>query len=120
MDQATKEDRLKTLAKMKVAVTGFYLDAQACGIHPFLEFAGFMQEYLKMLQGMLVKDIDFMDNELRAQPYEMEYVAEKLDCIYGDAARDPKNASAFYKALAEKGWPTIDDLRRVGDAMTID
>jgi hypothetical protein len=80
--------------RMQLAKEDFYATAQRIGHHQFLEFAGFMHEYTLMLENNAAKS------------HNGTYVAEKLDCIFGDWAREHAEfAQGFFGALAHKGWP---------------
>ena len=115
MTDLEKAERQRTLQQMARIVDGFYHHAVKLNVHTFVEFAGFMKEYINMLQKMLDEGIDFIDNEIRAKPYQMAYVAEKLDCIFGASMGSPETASSFYAALTAKGWPMPADLERLSE-----
>jgi hypothetical protein len=89
------------LAKMKAVSEDFYRSAVRVGWHQFLEFKGFMHEYLVMLENGTAKS------------YNGTYIAEKFDCIFGDWAREHSEfVQGFAGALANKGWP-IRYARRI-------
>lgn len=72
------------LVKMHRAADEFYEDAQAIGVHTFLEFTGFMREYIKMCEQNLEQGRDFTTCEISVQGHHAEYIAEKMECIFGD------------------------------------
>lgn len=93
------EDRLVCLARMRQASDGFYYEAVRCNNHPFVEFTGLMNEYIKLCEEAHAQGIDFTmlskhtGRHLPFQDYHRAYVREKLECIYGEELladdRDP-------------------------------
>lgn len=83
------EEREPMLAGMQEASNAFYYAAIRIGCHPFIEFAGLMNEYIKLCQQAHKAGIDFTNanahsgNALPMEDYNAEYLAEKLECIYG-------------------------------------
>lgn len=71
------------------AIRRFYGAAVHIGNHPFVEFAGVMQAYLKSCARAHEKGIDFSEcnrhagHQLPMESFELDYLAEKLDCIFG-------------------------------------
>jgi hypothetical protein len=101
--QYSKEEREGMLKQMESASGIFYRLAQQTHVHQFLEVTGFLNELIKAYRGMHEQGKDFGTQPLEMKPHEMAYVAEKLDCIFGEALADKKNREAFMDALAEKG-----------------
>jgi len=99
----SKEEQQEMLDRMGVAAGVFYRLAQKTNVHQFLEVTGFLNELVKMYAGMHARGIDFATAPLEAEPHEMAYVAEKLDCIFGEPLTKPENRAAFLKCLEEKG-----------------
>jgi hypothetical protein len=97
------EERERMLARMKEIKDSFYAAAQRVGHHQFIEFAGFMSEYIKICERMHREGRDFGTTELDPKDHEMMYIAEKFDCIFGDALSKPGMRDAFMGALASKG-----------------
>lgn len=101
------------LVQMKVAKDAFYSMAVHIGQHQFVEFAGFMDAFIKLCEQMHGRDVNFVENALVADAIEMAYVAEKFDCIYGQALKnDPKARAAFLGALAELGGWSLNDKEK--------
>jgi hypothetical protein len=114
MKHARKAELLEMIQQMEHAKDQFYGMAVRIGHHQFIEFTGFMAEYIKMCRDMLKKGIDFTDQELEAETYQLQYVAEKLDCIYGHALGEKRNMQAFLTTLFGKvGW-TLNPNALVG------
>jgi hypothetical protein len=100
------EERERMLARMTEIKDSFYAAAQRAGHHQFLEFAGLMSEYIKACERMHRAGVDFGTVDVDLKEHEAEYIAEKLDCIFGQALVDKKTRAAFLGALAAKGgWP---------------
>ncbi len=99
----TRNELEVMLMKMEEASSIFYSLAQRTKVHQFLEVNGFLQELIKAYKRMQEKGKDFATEPLEMEPYEMAYIAEKLDCIFGEALSVPKNRDAFLEALASKG-----------------
>lgn len=83
-------DRDETLARMEHARAVFYRLAVSTGVHQFVEFAGLMAEYIKICRESppaadMVSAV--VGDGLSMRAHHAEYLAEKLDCIYGSAFR---------------------------------
>ena len=85
----TGRERELALTKMDEIIRRFYGAAVQVGNHPFIEFAGVMTAYLKSCQRAHEAGIDFTEcnqhtgHHLPMEPFEVSYLAEKLDCIFG-------------------------------------
>lgn len=87
------EPRKKTLRRMiddmQETVDRFYFMAIGLGNHPFVEWAGLMNEYVKMCHFALADGIDFTrcnihsEQALPIHPVNTDYLAEKARCIFG-------------------------------------
>jgi len=96
----------EALRRMRVVSNSFYGPATATGCHAFIEFCGFMNEFIKVCEGTMNAGEDFLDSNthnekgLVMQPYEADYLAEKFDCIFGPTLRsDPKLKKIFLEKL---------------------
>ena len=118
----TKEEQAEKLKLLEAISKVFYAQAARAEVHTFLEVNGFLAELIKMFKDMHEAGIDFATESLRAAPHQMAYVAEKIDCIFGDALSDPKNREAFLAKLEEKGgwkWEETKGARSEGyESMT--
>jgi hypothetical protein len=89
----SKEEREQILSMMRDASARFYRSAMTIGCHPFIEFTGLINEYIKLCQEAHDAGIDFtQSNTHTGQPLPMpehsaRYLGEKLDCIYGPSLR---------------------------------
>lgn len=107
-DKLYTDDELKViLHQMRQASSDLYRAATASGCHPFIEFCGIINEWIKMCEVTMEQGEDFtMANThtgqpLRAEPYQIKYFAEKFDCIFGPIFKDKTNRELFMK---EMGW----------------
>ncbi len=85
----TPTERDTALREMNAAVHRFYMAAVHIGHHPFIEFAGVMTAYVKSCERAHAAGVDFSDCHrhggapLPIESFELTYLAEKLDCIFG-------------------------------------
>jgi hypothetical protein len=85
---STPEQRERMLEQMRAVASGFYMQAVRIGCHPFIEFAGLMNEYIKCCGEAHKQGIDFTrcnthtGHHLPMRPFEVKYVNEKLECIF--------------------------------------
>lgn len=96
------EEREAILKKMQQASDTFYVMAVRIGFHQFLEFNGFLVEYIKACRAAHDAGIDFTTESIPFKDHQMKYVAEKMDCIFGDALFEPQNMHAFVSELNER------------------
>lgn len=98
----TVEQAKEALEKMHAASGNFYAAAVRTNCHVFIEFTGLMNEYIKVCTAMTAAgDTSWMSANthsgvpLKMESYELDYLAEKLDCIYGPTMKAlnhvPKN-----------------------------
>jgi hypothetical protein len=84
----TREEGDEILRAMQQTSDVFYRSAVAIGCHPFIEFTGLMNEYIKACAAAHEKGIDFTEcnthsgQELPMLDYQVAYVNEKLECIF--------------------------------------
>lgn len=104
--EAFTQDRVKIINKMSDAADEFYRSATTIGAHQWLELTGLMRELIKIYAVMLREGLDPLSNAPLPKGHHMEYIAEKLDCIFGNAMREHHDLTkAFVGALQAKGWP---------------
>jgi hypothetical protein len=96
------------LQRMRAASSRFYGEACAIGCHPFIEFTGLMNEYLKCCAATLEAGRDFTQasahagGRLEMARHSVEYFAEKMNCILGPTlSEDPELATAFASVVTE-------------------
>ncbi len=82
------EERQIALDRMQKASDVFYRDAISIGNHPFIEFAGLMNEYIAACRAAHANGIDFTQCNahnglmLPLPPVMSDYINEKLECIF--------------------------------------
>ena len=101
-----KEELEQTIAGMKAASSCFYSLATRLNNHTFIEFTGFINEYIKICENALTQGIDFTQASthsgmgLPMKTHEAMYIAEKFDCIFGPSFRaQPECWETFAKAM---------------------
>lgn len=76
------------LDAMQELSDAFYLRAIRIGVHPFIEFAWLMNEYIKCCRIAHERGINFADcnkhsgQHLPMESFQVRYVNEKLECIF--------------------------------------
>lgn len=101
------EELAPMIPKMEKVRTAFYSAAIQIGNHAFIEFCGLMGEYVKICQQTLDKGEDFTvannhsGQSLVVHDFNINYLAEKFECIFGPVFEDPKFRDAFMRRM---GW----------------
>lgn len=110
LTESEKEERRQQLNKMQAASDQFYRHAVSIGIHPFIEFTGLMNEYIKLCRDALEKGIDFTASDVHSfsealplASFQAEYLGEKFGCIFARTfAERPKELKLFLRAAGLK------------------
>lgn len=96
------------LVRMREVSDRFYAGAVRTGCHPFIEFTGLINEYIKVCEGALEAGIDFTQANthtglaLPVREHHAVYLAEKFDCIFGPTlAADPKARDIFWSRIGQ-------------------
>ena len=82
------EEREVALQQMQLASDVFYQLARQIGNHPFIEFTGLMNEYIKICKNAHESGVDFTEcnkhsnQHLPMLDFEINYINEKLECIF--------------------------------------
>ncbi len=77
------------LQAMRAASAAFYQAAVHTGVHAFIEFTGLMNEFINVCEQTAREGKDFTQanahcgQTLNMQTYQAQYLAEKLECIFG-------------------------------------
>jgi hypothetical protein len=106
----SKEELVKLANQMeKVADTVYWLffHANMGGqVHAFIEFCGLLNKYTEICKRCAEQGIDFTmlnthsRQALPVEGHDVEYLVEKLDCIFGPIIRaNPETRAAFAKLL---------------------
>lgn len=89
-----QDEQRVMLQKMRSVSAAFYSGAIRTGVHAFVEFCGLMNEFIKICEHSGRKGVDFSQSNvhtgqrLHMEDYEVTYLAEKLECIYGATIQD--------------------------------
>lgn len=108
----TPAEREIALKKMQETSNAFYRSAVEIGNHPFIEFTGILNEYIKACQHAHKKGIDFSEcnthsqQDLPLEDFEVDYINEKLECIF--TGRSVLNPHANTKSQA-----LLQELERI-------
>ncbi len=87
----TPEQREKALAQMQEVNDWFYSQAIQIGNHPYIEFCGLLNEYVKACKAAHDQGIDFSEcnkhsgDVLPLANFMSRYINDKLDCIFSGA-----------------------------------
>lgn len=97
-----KEALEKIIERMEICTDVFYPMAQRAECHPFLEFNGIMREYIELCRDSLEQNVDFIEDWPKSvKLYRLEYMAEKLNCIFGKifSVATPEQRARFVQVL---------------------
>jgi len=103
-----KEARAEALRRMRATSNAFYASAAQAGCHAFIEFCGLMNEYIKLCEEAEAAGIDWLlanthtGQALPLKSYNVAYLAEKLDCIYGPSIDAAGLRQHFVEAFVGK------------------
>jgi len=112
----TFEERAHILNRMRAASNAFYVAAANAGCHAFIEFTGLMNEFIKLCEDAEQQGTDWVhanvhgDVHLPFKPYHVEYLSEKLECIYGRRLQLVDDSVIELEAFAA----IVDDLGKPG------
>ena len=104
---STEIDLELCLSKMQETANKFYSGAVYTHNHTFIEFTGLINEYIKICLSAAKNGIDFTQANthtgvgLPVKDYELKYLAEKLNCIFGPILQnaDKKIRSSFLNGI---------------------
>lgn len=106
----SREQRECAILQMQAAANDFYRAAVRIDNHPFIEFAGLMNEYINACRVAHEQELDFSDCNrhsgrlLPLHPVQSDYINEKLECIFSGAkVLDVVKTSAAFGEEAEFG-----------------
>ena len=81
----------ESLLRMQAIINQFYREAVYANCHPFIEFAGLMEEYVKVCRHNLERGIDFREchghsnMQLQFESWHLNYLTQKWGCIFNGA-----------------------------------
>lgn len=103
----TPEQLKVMIEKMQAVSNGFYREATQVGNHAFIEFTGFMNEYIKLCQEALAKGDDFTEANVHVgkplfemHPFHAAYLGEKFGCIFATTFAGRKELIDAFVAAA--------------------
>ncbi len=102
-----KKERDGQLAAMSLLADAFYWGAFRINCHPFLEFCGLMVKYIDVARRTSEAGIDFNETSkhtgegMVVEDHDVQYLAEKFDCIFGATLADRRKREIFFRAM---GW----------------
>lgn len=85
----THDEREHCIDLMAAATCAFYSLSKIIGNHPFIEFTGLLNEYIKICRRAHDAGVDFSDCsghtgiDLPLSENNIRYINEKLECIFG-------------------------------------
>lgn len=108
--EASREDLLALVARMRAVSAQtydlFFLANMGGEVHAFIEFCGVLSKYVDICERAAAQGIDFRhlnthsNRPLPVFAHDMEYLGEKLACIFGPALRsNPVAAAVLRRAL---------------------
>jgi hypothetical protein len=130
VDVETAEGRRDALARMRFLRDVFYGGATQTGIHAFIEFAGLMTMFIDgcaaaEAEGRPWASVNVHSgSHLPLTSHELDYLREKLACIYGESVARPPSNPAAELAIASPRRPqppradTARARRRIAIART--
>lgn len=87
-DVTSPAERERMLVQMREASSAFYRAAAQIGNHPFIEFTGLINEYIKTCEAAHRDGVDFTQcnthtgTALPLADFSVDYINEKLECIF--------------------------------------
>ena len=102
----SKEELQALTLKMRATANTVYVLLQSCQVHAFIEFNGLMQKYVDLCQRAADEGVDFSmynthnEKSFTVHGHDIEYLAEKFDCIFGPLFRkNPELWKLFKETL---------------------
>jgi hypothetical protein len=103
------EELQEMIAKMQSASSVFYSMAVRSGNHAFIEFTGFMNEYINLCQAALAEGRDFTEANVHVgqplfpmRPHHANYLGEKFGCIFASSFHGDETLIEAFKQAAFK------------------
>lgn len=116
MKPERRADLVELCNNMQTISDAFYYNARRHQNHAFIEFAGLMNEYIKICRDSLESGIDFTEcnihsgKPLAIQPFQAAYLAEKFECIFGASlTATPEIAKLFAERITGMKCVTPDE-----------
>jgi hypothetical protein len=109
MSEERRQELSTILDEMRETVDRFYFRAIGIHNHPFIEWTGVLNEYIKMCWQALEAGVDFTRchvHSSQALPIEsinVDYLAEKIECIFGNSIQASPVALEEFVRLVKGG-----------------
>lgn len=103
----TKEEMDTMISRMETASSLFYGMAQRIGCHAFIEFTGLMNKFIDICRNSAENGIQFpfanthSGMKLAVEGHDVDYLAEKFDCIFGPVLENEKHWNDFLKGMGK-------------------
>lgn len=132
-EPASKEELLALTARMRAVSNTtydlFFSSGMGGDVHAFIEFCGVLSKYVDICHRCAEQGIDFRllnthsGQSLPVEVHDMQYLGEKLDCIFGPAIRANPKAGEILRDMLF-GCPQRDegltDCLRLADELRSD
>jgi hypothetical protein len=105
--QYSKEELDGLVVQMSRVANTVYVLLQSCGVHAFIEFNGLMQKYVDLCRRAAAEGVDFTmfnthtGTSFNVLEHDVDYMAEKFDCIFGPLFRANPKLWALFKEKLE-------------------
>ncbi len=113
MELERRQELLEKLRQMQNLSNMFYDISRSIQVHTYIEFTGFLNEYIQLCRCALEKDIDFTETsahnsqrELPIEEYQAAYIGEKFGCVFKRWLANPEILRAFLKGAELRAVPT--------------
>lgn len=103
--QYTPEELQRALEDMRLASSAFYSLAIRSNVHALIEFTGLINEFIKICEQTYAGGTNFVhankhSGELMvAHSYNIDYIADKFECIFGPILADEKAWQQFCEKM---------------------
>jgi hypothetical protein len=105
--QYSQEELNSIVVRMQRVANSVYLLLQSCNVHAFIEFNGLMQKYVDLCRRAAAEGVDFTmfnthtGTSFEVRDHDVEYMAEKFDCIFGPLFRKYPELWILFKEKLE-------------------
>lgn len=109
LDDARRLELEGIISTMSEIVSRFYFSAVGVRNHPFIEWTGILNEYIRMCEQALFEGVDFTACHIHASgglpvsPMNTDYIAEKVICIFGNSVRNNRELFEDFMATVLEG-----------------
>jgi hypothetical protein len=101
----TEDEMMVQLASMELVKNQIYSLGVGQNNTRLIHFAGIMSALINMSRDSMNKGFCFMDaNGLKAEDYQVRYLAEKFEIVFGSIFSQEGNRETFIKAM---GWENV-------------